>query len=556
MPTHLGSQLLVAMLVIPFLGSLLGTILPRSSTGKWFAIIVSLLTSACGLAVACLFDWKSGGMQFQFYGPAIEEIGFSFSLGVDTLSLLLVLLTCLLHPLATTASFRSIRVRTREHYAWFNLLLLAMLGVFMARDALLFYMFFEVSLVPLFFIVGIWGGAERRLAASRLFLYTFTGGVFTLAAILYLGLRAGTFDIPSMVHFAQGATLGNTLGMTEAFTANERFWVLIGLLCGLGIKTPLFPLHTWLPLAHTEAPTAGSVDLAALVLKLGTYGLLRLALPIGIINFDGSISNANVLQFLAILCLIGIIYGALVAWVQTDIKKLIAYSSVSHLGFCVLGMLSLQDWGLAGSMLYMVNHGISTGAMFLLIGAIYNRYHTRDMTELSGLAKAMPRLAFFWVLFVMASVGLPGTNGFVSEFLTILGAFTAPHLGIVYGVVASTGIVLGAIYMLHMTAKVIFGPLHYPPMHEHAEDHATIHPKYVTGGDLTGREMAILTPLAVLVIVLGVFPGPILRSMKAPLDAIKNPSSVTAALAHPKVQEAVADASRQGMIRSAVEPSE
>lgn len=523
---HLGSNLLVAMLVIPFLGALFGTILPRTATGKWWAIITSLSTAACALGVALLFDWKNGGMQFQFYGPEIEEIHFGFNLGVDTLSLLLVLLTCLLHPLATTASFRSIRVRTREHYAWFNLLLLAMLGVFMARDALLFYTFFEVSLVPLFFIVGIWGGAERRAAAARLFLYTFTGGVFTLAAILYLGLRAGTFDIPSMVQFAQGVTLGNVQGITAPFTSNERFWVLLGLLCGLGVKTPLFPLHTWLPLAHTEAPTAGSVDLAALVLKLGTYGLLRLALPIGIINFDGSISNAVVLQFVAVLCLIGIIYGALVAWVQKDIKKLIAYSSVSHLGFCVLGMLALNDWGLAGSMLYMVNHGISTGAMFMLVGAIYNRYHTRDMNEISGLAKAMPRLAFFWVFFVMASVGLPGTNGFVSEFLTLLGTFTAPHLGIVYGVIASTGIVLGAIYMLHVTAKIIFGPLHYPPMAEHAEDHVTIHPKYVPGGDLTGREVLILAPLAILVLVLGIFPAPLMRSMKNPLDAIKNPSAV------------------------------
>jgi NADH-quinone oxidoreductase subunit M len=328
-------------------------------------------------------------------------------------------------------------------------------------------------------------------------------------------------------------------------TDRERFWVLLSLLLAFAVKTPLFPLHTWLPLAHTEAPTAGSVDLAALVLKLGTYGLLRIALPIGLIAADGHVLFPGVLTFLAILCLIGIIYAALVAWVQTDIKKLVAYSSVSHLGFCVLGMLALNTEGMAGSVLYMINHGIVSGALFLIVGMIYNRYHTRDINELSGLARAMPRMAFFLMIFVMAAVGLPGLNNFVSEFLTILGAFVSPHLGITYGVIASTGIVLGAIYMLHFAAKLLFGPLHYPLLSEDRDSHVTVHPKYVPGGDITNREVLVLTPLALAVIVLGVFPRPFLRAVERPLNEIRQPHTASATVVvderHP-ADSAAADA--------------
>jgi NADH-quinone oxidoreductase subunit M len=298
--------------------------------------------------------------------------------------------------------------------------------------------------------------------------------------------------------------------------------VLLSFLGAFGVKTPLVPLHTWLPLAHTEAPTAGSVDLAALVLKLGTYGLLRIALPIGLITAGGSFLFPKVVEFLAILCLIGIVYAALIAWVQTDIKKLVAYSSVSHMGFCVLGMLALNQEGMAGSVLYMVNHGIVSGALFLMVGMIYNRYHTRNINELSGLARAMPKLGFFMVLFGMASAGLPLTNSFVSEFLSILGALTSPHLGVIYGVIAATGVVLGAVYILHLLAKVMFGPLHYPLLHDDTGTHHTVHEAYVQGGDITTREVLVLTPLALAVIVLGVFPMPLLHSLERPLAAIRN----------------------------------
>ena len=286
-----------------------------------------------------------------------------------------MLLTAFLTPLAIWASFEAIQERQAEYYAWMLALLVVMLGVFLARDLLLFYVFFELTLIPMFFIIGIWGGPERRYAAGKFFLFTFTGGVLTLATAIYLGFHAHTFDISSIVAYAQ-----------SSLDPSARWWIVLGLLAGFAVKTPLFPVHTWLPLAHTEAPTAGSVILAGVLLKLGTYGLIRLAVPIGLIDNSGVVFP-KLIHFIGWLCVIGVIYGALVAWVQQDIKKLVAYSSVSHLGFCVLGMVALNDIGMQGSVLYMINHGLSTGAMFLVIGMIYERYHTRDINQLSGLAR-------------------------------------------------------------------------------------------------------------------------------------------------------------------------
>jgi NADH-quinone oxidoreductase subunit M len=519
LPPH---YLPLGIMVVPLIGVIGGMLLPQRMRGKTWGLGVSASTLLIATAMALQYDWYQGGYQFVIHGPRIEQFGFEFSLGLDQISLMLVLLTAALHPLAVTASLRSVHTRSREHYANMNLLLVFMLGTFMATDLLLFYAFFEASLVPLFFIVGIWGGKERRRAAVTLFLYTFAGSVFALAAIVYLGVRAGTFYMPSVVTFAQ-----------TQMRDTERFWVLLGLLAAFAVKTPLFPLHTWLPLAHTEAPTAGSVDLAALVLKLGTYGLLRIALPIGLIKSDGNVLFPPVLEALAVLCLIGIVYAALVAWVQTDIKKLIAYSSVSHLGFCVLGMLSLTPEGMAGSVLYMINHGITSGALFLIVGMIYNRYHTRDIRQLSGLARAMPKMSFFMMLFVMSAVGLPGLNGFVSEFLTILGAFTSEHLGVAYGVIAATGIVLGAAYMLRFGSTLLFGPLHYPLLHGEHDTHQTVHPKYVPGGDITNREVLVLTPLALAVVVLGIFPTPLLRAVEGPLNDIRHARATASVVDRP-----------------------
>jgi NADH-quinone oxidoreductase subunit M len=500
------SHLLPILLLIPAIGALVGTAVPETFAKTW-ALGVSLVTLVVALIVGHCFDPSFRYMQMLYEGYRLPTLGASFSLGIDAISLWLILLTALLAPLAIAASFDSIRERQREYYCWMLLLLVAMLGVFIARDILLFYVFFELTLIPMFFIIGIWGGPDRRFAAGKFFLFTFTGSVFTLAGAIYLGLHFHTFDIAQVTTLAQ-----------LNLTSTERYWILMAFLAGFAVKVPLFPVHTWLPLAHTEAPTAGSVILAGVLLKLGTYGLLRLAVPIGLLSSTG-LAFPGVVHFLGGLCVIGVIYGALVAWVQQDIKKLVAYSSVSHLGFCVLGLVALNVHGVEGSVLYMINHGLSTGALFLVIGMIYDRYHTRDINKLSGLARRMPILAFFFILFTLSSIGLPGLNGFVSEFLTILGAFTSKFLGISFGSYAALGIILGAVYMLHMAARVIWGPLKTPDVHD---DHGDAH-GHNTPGDIGPREIAILVPLAIMVVVLGVYPSGLLRSLNGPVGLLLQP---------------------------------
>ena len=531
--------LLLILLVLPILGAVICALVPKDGLAKGPALAISLACAAVALVLLFRFDWGDPGVQFVSSFGRIEVIGFEVKLGVDSISLWLVALTAFLQPLAIAASFDAIRERAKEYYAWMLVLLTAMLGVFVARDALLFYVFFELTLVPMFFIIGIWGGPQRRYAAGKFFLFTFAGSVFTLAALIYLHVKADaggntTFDIRELLAFAHAN-----------LTPTQLLWVSLGFLAGFAVKVPLFPVHTWLPLAHTEAPTAGSVILAGVLLKLGTYGILLFVLPLGFYHPQQGILWPTFVKIVAVVCVIGIIYGALVAWVQQDIKKLVAYSSVSHLGFCVLGLAALNHEGVQGSVLYMINHGLSTGALFLVIGMIYDRYHTRDINELSGLARRMPVLAFFFILFTMSSIGLPGLNGFVSEFLTILGAFKAAHLGKAYGAFAATGIVLGAIYMLHMAARVIWGPLKTPghtgERHGHALE-TTAHgleTKHVTHGqadqgqaaspghghhdstlptDIGAREIGILVPLAIAVVVLGVIPAKVLRTLEPPVS--------------------------------------
>lgn len=521
------------LLVLPLAGAGIGAFVPARSAKMW-ALLVSLLTAAAAITLATGFDFTqdldtlptsqklSRSIQIEFPHPdtsfdsriGLSEIGFDFHLGVDSISLWLVLLTVFLMPCAILASFESIKERPREYYAWMLVLLAAMLGVFISRDLLLFYVFFEFTLIPMFFIIGIWGGPERRYAAGKFFLFTFGASVFTLAAVLYLGLKAESFDLIKVTAYAQ-----------QSLSETARWWILLGLLAGLAVKVPLFPVHTWLPLAHTEAPTAGSVILAGVLLKLGTYGLLRLVVPIGLIAQRGVVQQSFI-AFLGGLCIVGIIYGALVAWVQKDIKKLVAYSSVSHLGFCVLGLIALNLEGMQGSVLYMINHGISTGAMFLVIGMIYDRLHTRDIDQISGLAKRMPKLAFFFVFFVLSSIGLPGLNGFWSEFLTTLGAFTSPYLGIGFGVLAAIGVILGALYMLHMTARVMFGPLKFPGSEgDHGHGHGHGHDEGASA-DINAREIGLLIPIAIAAVVLGILPNIITRSIEDPLDLIRNPQSL------------------------------
>ncbi|HEV8607616.1 MAG TPA: NADH-quinone oxidoreductase subunit M [Tepidisphaeraceae bacterium] len=500
------SLAVIAILALPMLGAVICALVRNARDARWISLITSVLCFLLTIPLLANFKWHSPQpLANQFYSALgqIESIGFNLHIGVDGISIWLLALTTFLMPLAIAASFASIRERPKEYYAWMLALQAAMVGVFLARDGLLFYIFFELTLVPMFFIIGIWGGPQRRYAAGKFFLFTFTGSLFTLAAIIYLGLKTGEFDINAMVDHARSSLMSD----------KERFWLLLGFLAGFAVKVPLFPLHTWLPLAHTEAPTSGSVILAGVLLKLGTYGILRFALPVGF----GTVPT--VVQIVGIVCLVGIIYGALVAWVQQDIKKLVAYSSVSHLGFCVLGLAALNVEGVSGSILYMINHGLSTGALFLVVGMIYDRYHTRDINELSGLARKMPVLAFFFILFTLSSIGLPGLNGFVSEFLTILGAFKSPHLGVGYGVLAALGIILGAVYMLHMAARVIWGPLKTPGGDQHGHEPAA---HEADSGetlpvDLNRREVAILAPIALAVVVLGVLPNLVLKTLEAPV---------------------------------------
>ncbi len=517
--------MLICLLLVPLLGAMIGTSMPSAKASRRWALGVSLLTAALAGALVALFDFGHA-QRFQFDCEPemfmIDEIGFSVHLAIDSISLWLIVLTAFLTPLAIAASWESIAKRQTEYYVWMLVLLFAMLGVFAARDLLLFYVFFELTLIPMFFIIGIWGGAQRQYAALKFFLFTFSASVLTFAGILYVGMYAAPGSQPSM-------DLDTVIQHAQyGLTPHQQLWVLLAMLAGFAVKIPLFPVHTWLPLAHTEAPTAGSVILAGVLLKLGTYGMLRIALPIGMPNAIVYLAPA-----LGVLCLVGIIYGALVAWVQKDIKKLVAYSSVSHLGFCVLGLVAMNVVGVQGSVLYMINHGLSTGALFLVVGMIYDRYHTRDIDQLSGLARRMPILAFFLVLFTLSSIGLPGLNGFVSEFLTILGAFTSTNLGIGFGAVAALGIILGAVYMLHMVACVLFGPLKTPmddgaSGHGHAEHAGDGRP-----GDLGGREIAILVPLAVAVVLLGVMPNIILRTIEAPVSRLLRPSGADDAIIRP-----------------------
>jgi NADH-quinone oxidoreductase subunit M len=434
-------------------------------------------------------------------------VDFRYHVGVDGISLWLVALTAGITPLALWSGFASIRWRVKEYHALMLLLEAGMIGVFCARDLLLFYIFFEFTLIPLYFIIGIWGGPRRRQAANKFFIYTFAGSVLTFAGVLFLAYQA--YSLPASSNGVGVFTFDLETLYALRLPPETQWWLFIAFAAGFAVKVPLFPFHTWLPLAHTEAPTAGSVLLAGILLKLGTYGFLRFSLPI--------LPEATLVfaPLMAILAIGGIIWGALAAWAQQDIKKLIAYSSVSHLGFCMLGMFSLKSAGLVGSVMYMVNHGLSTGALFLVVGMIYERYHTRRFDQLGGLARPMPRMAFFLVFFTLSSIGLPGLNGFVAEFLVLLGALTsnadgAGPLGIVHAVFAATGIILGAIYMLYLCQRVLFGPLREPA--------GTPDISKGLSQDLNRRELGILAPIAAACLMLGLFPNTILSSIRPAAD--------------------------------------
>jgi NADH-quinone oxidoreductase subunit M len=432
-------------------------------------------------------------------------------LGVDGLNIWLIVLTALLMVASVLISWDAITDRVNEYYAWLMALGAAMLGVFLAFDIILFYIFFELTLVPLFFLIGIWGGPERRYASRKFFIFTLTGSLITLLGLLAVvvvcrgpGERL-TFSIPELVTRVQlvaGQHLTSDDPALRAFWPRFEFWVFLAMMAGFAIKVPLFPVHTWLPLAHTEAPTAGSVLLAGVLLKLGTYGFLRLTLPL-----VPAAAHSVGFPLIGTLSVIAISYGAFCARAQDDIKKLVAYSSVSHLGFCTLGLFALNAAGLTGGLLQMINHGLSTGALFLLVGMLYERYHTRQMSDYSGMAARLGWLAAAFVFVSLSSVGLPGLNGFVGEALVFFGMFdVSPALAII----GSAGIILGAWYLFTMLWMVFFGALK-EPQHEG-------HP--IT--DLTGREVATLAPILACCLLLGVYPQPVIDTIKPDVDVVAN----------------------------------
>ena len=489
----------------------------RARTIALFGSVVCILLTGFALAV---FDWHNPGVKSNlgFEMPWMPSLGLGVKLGVDSVALWLIVLTALLGPLCVLGSWTAITEHRRMFYTWLLVLQAAMTGVFASRDLVLFYICFEFTLIPMFVLIRVFGSTNRKAASVKFFLYTFTGSIIALAGLLYVvwfNVRQGhdwTFDIELLTHAARGMSAG------------EQSLVLLALLAGFAVKVPLFPLHTWLPLAHTEAPTAGSVILAGVLLKLGTYAIYRFVLPFcpgAVVEYAPAI---------AVLCIIGIIYAGLICWVQTDVKKLVAYSSVSHLGFCVLGMVAINTTGLTGSVLYMINHGLSTGALFFLVGFMYERYHTRSMRELGGLASKMPIWGTFMVFFAMASVGLPGLNGFVSEFLCMLGTFQADAgwaaveggtpgatwgvLGPWFAAVSATGVIVAAMYLLYMVGRMCFGPLVEPAGHHDHHDDGHAH----LPTDLTAREIGVLLPLAALCLYLGLQPTPLMKTIEDPIN--------------------------------------
>lgn len=500
----MDSWILSLIIFSPLVGIVGIALTRRESASKTIALISTLLTLALNVFAIVLYGQAGGDYRLVANVPwliAADGVDIGYRVGLDGISLALLTLTSFLMPLVIWSGYTSVSDRVRPYHMLLLLLQVAMAGAFCATDLLLFYAFFEFTLVPLYFLIGYWGGPERRRAANKFFLYTIAGSMFLFAGVLYLGYFA----------YKQTDTITTNMATLTALNVpfGVQYWLFLAFAAGFAIKVPLFPVHTWLPLAHTEAPTAGSVVLAGVLLKLGTYGFTRVSLPM--------LPEASryFAPAVAVLAIIGIIYAALAAWVQRDVKKLVAYSSVSHLGFCMLGLFSLKVVGVSGSVLYMVNHGLSTGALFLCIGFFYERYHTRDINDIGGLARQMPWLAFFLVVFTLSSIGLPGLNGFVGEFLVLLGAATsattadgmpAGPLGFGYVVPAALGIILGAVYMLWLCQRVLFGPLKQPA---HTPDLG-----HGLTQDLTRREIGVLAPIALVCLLIGVYPKPVLDTFE------------------------------------------
>jgi len=487
-----GFPVLTAIVVLPVIGAVLLTLLPRSRPDliKQVATLISVAVGAMTVWVLVEFETGAAAAEFQFVDRQswISSLGISWTLGVDGISLFLVVLTGVLFPITIIAIDE--HVDLKAYYAWLLVLETGVMGAFLALDLFAFFVAFEIVLIPMYFLIAKWGHGDRAYAATKFFIYTMLGSALMFVGILSLVFLTAsstgnpiTFDLQTLAH-------------SQALSTNTARWIFLSFAAAFAVKVPLFPFHTWLPDAHTNAPTAGSVILAGVMLKLGTYGFLRF----GIYLFpEAAVYFAPMLITLGV---IGIIYGAIVATMQKDLKRIVAYSSIAHLGFIIIGIFSLNTQGLEGGIIQMVNHGLSTGALFLLVGMVYERRHTREIAKLGGLQKSAPMLAAAFMIVMLSSVGLPGLNGFVGEFLILLGAFAAHRW---WAVVAATGVILAALYLLWAYQRVFHGP---------AEgDNATM-------PDLNAREGLVMIALISMIVFLGVYPKPVLDRMEPAVDAL------------------------------------
>ena len=467
----------------------------NSQAIKLVGFLATLLTFVISLYLYFRFDPTATGFQFKQYAVWVAGLNIGYFVGIDGMSLLLILLTTFLTPLALLGTWNSIHHRIREYTMMILLLEVGMVGVFASLDLFLFYIFWEAMLIPMYFIIGIWGGQDRIYAAVKFILFTLFGSLLMLVAILVLGYYAST--LPGG-YFT--TNLVQLYGVAPRMALSLQTWMFLAFALSFAIKVPLFPLHTWLPDAHVQAPTAGSVLLAGVLLKMGTYGFIRFCLPL--------FPNAafKFVPLFGVLAVIGIIYGALVSMVQTDLKKLVAYSSVSHLGFVVLGIFAMTEEGIQGAIIQMINHGLSTGALFLIVGMIYDRAHTRAIADFGGVAKLMPVFATAFMVVSLSSIGLPGLNGFVGEFLILLGSFKSSFLGTpAYTIFAATGVIFAAVYLLWAYQRVIFGKVREGGLYN---GH--------TLSDLNRREVVSLAAIIVFIVWIGVYPGTFL-SKSAPV---------------------------------------
>ena len=484
---------LVGVIVLLFIKS------DAKNTIRWTALGTALITFCLSLWALSMFNAANPDLQLAARQDWIQVAGWNiqYYLAVDGLSILLVLLTTFLTPLAILSTWTAVEDRVKDFMIFFLLLEVGMLGVFLAQDLFLFYIFWEFTLIPMYFLIGVWGGPNRLYAAVKFFLYTMAGSILMLLAILWLGINQGTFTVPDLVAKA-------------GIPAGVQMWLFIAFAAAFAIKVPMWPLHSWLPDAHVEAPTAGSVILAGVLLKMGTYGFLRFNLQL---FPEASVKAAPVI---AVLAVIGILYGAMVSYSQKDIKKLVAYSSVSHLGFVMLGLFALNAQGIEGGILQMINHGLSTGALFLLVGMIYEQTHTREFAVYGGLWKITPIYGSLMLIVALSSMGLPGLNGFVGEFTILLGAFGSKAFGTPwYAMLSAVGVILAAIYILYMFQKMFLGPV--GSIVEEVKHHGQ------ALRDLNPREIATMVPLLIFIFWIGLYPAPFFNLMAPAVEKLLIP---------------------------------